>query len=75
MATPEYAINDLVLMRLVKVVKSYKSQNEAARAIGISPELLSMYLRGRCFPRKPMLAKIDRVYLRIVAYENYNPVP
>ena len=38
------------------------TQDEAAKAIGISPETLSNYERGNSFPDVPIILKIEMVY-------------
>lgn len=43
------------------------TQEEAAKKIGISPDTLSNYERGRSYPDIPVLRKIEEVYQ--VTYE------
>ncbi len=38
------------------------NQEEAAKLIGISPDTLSNYERGKSFPDVPILKKIEKVY-------------
>ena len=49
------------------------SQEEAAKKIGISPDTLSNYERGKSFPDIPILKKIEETYN--VSYENINFFP
>ena len=38
------------------------SQKEAAKKIGISPDTLSNYERGKCFPDVPVIQRIEQAY-------------
>lgn len=59
-------------LKAIRVNKQL-NQEEAAKLIGISPDTLGKYERGKSFPDIPILKKIEEVYG--VSYENINFFP
>ena len=58
-----------ITLKAARLNKGY-DQNQAARLIGISPDTLSNYERGKTFPDIPTLKKIEEVYN--VKYDDIN---
>ena len=58
-----------ITLKAARLNKGY-DQNEAAKLIGISPDTLSNYERGKTFPDVPILKKIEEVYN--VKYDDIN---
>lgn len=58
-----------ITLKAARLNKRY-DQNEAAKLIGISPDTLSNYERGKTFPDVPILKKIEEVYN--VKYDDIN---
>ena len=58
-----------ITLKAARLNKGY-DQNEAAKLIGISPDTLSNYERGKTFPDIPTLKKIEEVYN--VKYDDIN---
>ena len=56
-------------LKAIRVNKGL-SQEDAAKAIGISEDTLSNYERGKTYPDIPVLKKIEEVYE--TSYENIN---
>lgn len=61
-----------ITLKAIRVNKGL-SQEEAAKAIGISEDTLSNYERGKTYPDIPILKKIEKVYE--TSYENINFFP
>lgn len=53
--------NDKLTLKSVRALRGY-TQVEAAKLIGISPDTLSNYERGKSYPDIPILKKIEEVY-------------
>lgn len=58
-----------ITLKAARLNKGY-DQNEAAKLIGISPDTLSNYERGKTFPDIPILKKIEEVY--DIKYDDIN---
>lgn len=58
-----------ITLKAARLNKGY-DQNQAAKLIGISPDTLSNYERGKTFPDVPILKKIEEVYN--VKYDDIN---
>lgn len=56
-------------LKAIRVNKGL-SQEDAAKAIGISEDTLSNYERGKTYPDIPTLKRIEEVYE--TSYENIN---
>lgn len=50
-----------VSLRMAREIKGYK-QSEAAELIGINPDTLGNYERGKSYPDIPVLRRIEEVY-------------
>lgn len=61
-----------ITLKAIRVNKGL-SQEDAAKAIGISEDTLSNYERGKTYPDIPVLKKIEEVYG--TSYENINFFP
>lgn len=61
-----------ITLKAIRVNKGL-SQEDAAKAIGISEDTLSNYERGKTYPDIPILKKIEEVYG--TSYENINFFP
>lgn len=59
----------LITLKAARINKGY-DQNEAARQIGVSPDTLSNYEKGKTFPDVPILKKIEEVYN--IKYDDIN---
>lgn len=58
-----------ITLKAARLNKGY-DQNEAAKLIGISPDTLSNYERGKTFPDVPIIKKIEEIYN--VKYDDIN---
>lgn len=58
-----------ITLKAARMNKGY-DQNAAAELIGISPDTLSNYERGKTFPDVPIIKKIEEVYE--VKYDDIN---
>ena len=50
-----------ITLKAARMNKGY-DQGKAAKLIGISPDTLSNYERGKTFPDVPIIKKIEEVY-------------
>lgn len=48
-------------LKILRVMKGY-TQEQAAELIGVSPDTLSNYERGKSYPDVPIINKIEEVY-------------
>lgn len=48
-------------LKILRVMKGY-TQEQAAELIGVSPDTLSNYERGKSYPDVPVINKIEEVY-------------
>lgn len=50
-----------ITLKAARINKGY-SQEDAAKAIGVSSDTLSNYERGKSYPDVPILKKIEELY-------------
>lgn len=48
-------------LKILRLMKGY-TQEQAAELIGVSPDTLSNYERGKSYPDVPVINKIEEVY-------------
>lgn len=48
-------------LKALRAIKGY-TQEEASKLIGISPDTLSNYERGKSYPDVPVIKSIEKVY-------------
>lgn len=58
-----------ITLKAARMNKGY-DQNTASKLIGISPDTLSNYERGKTFPDVPTIKKIEEVYE--IRYDDIN---
>lgn len=58
-----------ITLKAARINKGY-DQEKASQLIGISPDTLSNYERGKTFPDIPILKKIEEVYE--IKYDDIN---
>lgn len=61
-----------ITLKAARMNKGY-DQEKAAKLIGISPDTLSNYERGKTFPDVPIIKKIEEVYE--IKYDDINFLP
>lgn len=54
-------LNGKYTLKALRVMKGY-TQEEASKLIGVSPETLSNYERGKSYPDVPIIKRIEKVY-------------